>query len=49
MAGGAAEAQYLDFSTKSAAAAAGKLRQFLALMPADQLEAAQQQLATSPF
>lgn len=46
---GRVQAQYYDFSLNSAKAAQAKLRAFLALMPADQREAAATQLASSPF
>ena len=41
--------QYYDFSLNSAKAAQTKLREFLALMPAEQREAAETQLASMPF
>ena len=46
---GAVLKQYNDFSLQAAKAAQLKLREFLALMPRDQLEAAQQQLGALPF
>ena len=46
---GSATKQYYDFSLNSAKAAQAKLREFLALMPAEQREAAETQLASMPF
>ena len=47
--GGRAEKDLFDYSLRSVAAAQDKLREFLALMPRDQLEAAMQQVASTPF
>jgi hypothetical protein len=47
--GGSGQAELFEYSMRSAGAARRKLQEFLALMPADQLEAAEQQVATSPF
>lgn len=44
-----AQSRLSEFSSKSAAAAEMKLQEFLMLMPRDQREAAEQQLATLPF
>ncbi|KAL4424061.1 hypothetical protein ABPG75_001362 [Micractinium tetrahymenae] len=46
---GRTQQQYYEFSLNSARAAQAKLREFLALMPADQREAAATQLASLPF
>lgn len=46
---GRAQQQYYDFSLNSCRAAQIKLRDFLALMPADQREAAASQLDIAPF
>lgn len=46
---GSALKQYYDFSLNSAKAAQAKLRDFLALMPLEQREAAATQLASMPF
>jgi hypothetical protein len=46
---GAVAKQYNDFSLKATKTAQIKLREFLALMPREQLEAAQQQVNSTPF
>ncbi len=40
---------YSDFSRNAAKAAKLKMKEFVALFPADQREAAQNRLSTSPF
>ena len=47
--GGSGEKELFDYSQKSAGAARRKLKEFLALMPRDQVEAAEQQANTLPF
>ena len=47
--GGKKEQQFVDFSLQSIKAAQAKLKKFLALMPIEDVEAAQQQVASSPF
>lgn len=47
--GGSGQKELFDYSQQSAAAARKKLDEFLALMPRDQVEAAQQQASTLPF
>ncbi len=47
--GGSGQKDMFSYSQKSAVAAGLKLKEFLKLMPYDQIEAAQQQVNTSPF
>jgi hypothetical protein len=47
--GGTGQKDLFDFSLRSAKAARDKLTAFLALMPADQVEAARGQAAVLPF
>lgn len=47
--GGSGQKELFDYSQQSAVAAGKKLEEFLALMPRDQVEAAQQQASTLPF
>ena len=47
VADGEQQRQFYDFSLQSARVAQAKLREFLALMPADQVEAAREQAAAA--
>ena len=47
--GGSAKRELFEYSLKSAGAARAGLAAFLALMPREQVEAAQQQVASAPF
>jgi hypothetical protein len=46
---GAENAEFVAFSGKAQKAAQARLKSFLALLPADQLDAAQQQVAGQEF
>lgn len=47
--GGSGQAELFDYSLRSASAARKKLKEFLSLMPREQVEAAQQQAEVLPF
>lgn len=47
--GGSEKGEMFEFSKQSATAARKKLKEFLALMPVEQVEAAQQQVDVLPF